>query len=57
MKNDCQTISITIPILKISKSSTNYVHDTFKAQMANPKSEFKGGRKWDYLLRKHKFLK
>lgn len=43
MKNNCQTISITIPILKISKSATNYVHDIFKAQRANPKSGFKGG--------------
>lgn len=58
MKNNCQTISIIVTIVKISKASTiqmNYAFDILEEQMTNPKLEFQGEGKWGYLLRKCNF--
>lgn len=57
MKNNCQTISIIVTFVKISKASTilNYAFGILEEQMTNPKPEVQGGGKWDYLLRKCDF--
>lgn len=57
MKNKCQSISIIVTIVKISKASTilNYESDILEEQISNSKPEIQGGGKWGYLLRKCNF--